>query len=196
MAYRVTFNIDDQAIARLRDLKSRAAAVVAPIVSESLDVVKEYMVQNLSGVPFTSKTGTWTINKRTGRGAAAVQVQYPYGSPFRGRIFASVMTSYGGNPESYNYLDILERGRGEIVPKYTPSMQSGNPQNARLTIPGGSHNLVFGQSGFRGISGRYRFVKRIPPMEGRYWAEAAVASAQDDVQAIADSHIKTWMSGI
>lgn len=181
MAYRVSFNFKTDAIDRLRSVKDALPQVGGAIVRDSADLIAEYAKQNLSGVPFTSRTGTHTIQKGTGRLAASVGTQYPYGSPFRARVFASAKTRYANNPEEYDYAAILEYGRGPITPRYTPSARAGNFARARLTIPGGSHNLVSGQSGFRGITGRYSFAKSIPPMEGKYWMEAAAQTATDEI---------------
>lgn len=181
MAYRIRLNIADSTIQRFAQARGSADEFFVPTVREALDILKEHAVQNLSGVPFTSETGTHTIHKRTGKGAASVQVQAPYGSPYRGRLWASAKTKYADNPETYDYLSILEYGRGEVKPKYTPSMQAGFVSKARLTIPGGPHQLANGEGGFRGISGRYSFVKRLPPMAGKYWMAAAAESAAPDI---------------
>lgn len=191
MAYRVTFDLDAAAIARLSQMGDKLEQVVQPIMTDGLNLLKQYAVQNLSGVPFTSDTGTWTINKRTGKGAASVQVQYPYGSPFRGRVFAYAGTRYADNPEEWNYLKILEEGRGEVVPKYTPSAKAGMTSRARLTIPGGPHGLAFGVNGFRGATGRYRFVSKLKPMPGRGWMQAAAASTQAEMQdSVVNPHLQ------
>ena len=189
MAYRVEFKIDQSQVRQLQALGQSIDQSVAPIVKDALNLIQQYAVQNLSGVPFSSETGNWTIQKRTGKGAASVQVQYPYGSPFKGRVFASAMTRYADNPEEYNYLAILEYGRGEVKPRYTPSMNGGDPGAARLAIPGGPFQLVGGQNGFRGITGRYRFVKSLKPMTGRRWMQAAVESATPEIPGIISDHL-------
>jgi hypothetical protein len=172
------------------DIKSGPVQQLAQqIVADSADLIAEYGKQNLSGVPFTSKTGTHTIQKRTGRGAASVTAQYPYGSPFKARVFANAFTRYADNPDEINYLAVLEYGRGEIRPKYTPSAARGDFARARLTIPGGPHGLVNGQGGFRGVSGRYSFVKTIPPMAGKFWMEAAATAAGPEIEAQANTLI-------
>lgn len=188
MAYRIQFGIVPGSF---QNVRQRIDAAIAPIMRDALESIANHAKQNLSGVPFTSKTGTHVINKRSGKGAASVQVQYPYGSPYKGRVFASALSQYPGNPESVNYLAVLEYGRGEIRPKYTPSMKNGRPGAARLTIPGGPFNLVSGQSGFRGQTGRYRFIKSIPPMEGKYWLEAAAKSAQKELPDILNHHLNS-----
>lgn len=164
--------------------------IVAPIMQDVLEAGQNHAKEHLSGVPFTSSTGTHTINKRTGHGAASVQVQYPYGSPFRGRIFAFASTQYADNPEAYNYLAILEGGRGEIRPRYTSSVLNGNPKQAALTIPGGSNYLIQGQGEFRGMTGNYKFVKYIGPMEGKGWLEAAIDKTSEEVPAIVEARLK------
>ena len=189
MAYRLSFDFKSDAFARIGRIKGELPRVAGAIVADSADLIAEYGKQNLSGVPFTSKTGTHTIQKRTGRGAASVIAQYPYGSPFRARVFASAKTRYANNPEEHDYLAILEYGRGEIRPKYTPSASRGDFARARLAIPGGPHQLVNGQSGFRGITGRYAFTKNIPPMEGKYWMAAAAQAAAPEIEALANAHI-------
>lgn len=186
MAYRLQFSIAPNSLDTVRqhiDLK------IAPIMQDALEAIANHAKQNLSGVPFESRTGTHVINKRSGKGAASVQVQYPYGSPYRGRVFASALSQYPGNPEAVNYLAVLEYGRGEIRPKYTPSMKFGRPDRARLTIPGGPFGLVSGQNGFRGQTGRYRFAKSIPPMKGKYWLEAAANAAQKELPDILNHHL-------
>lgn len=194
MAYRIRLNISDRSLDRLRQAHGSVDQVFGPLVRDALDLTKEYAVQNLSGVPFSSRTGTHTINKRTGKGAASLQVQAPYGSPFKGRLFASAKTRYANNPEVYDYLAILEYGRGEIRPKYTPSARAGMQSRARLTIPGGGHQLVQGQGGFRGMSGRYSFVSRIPPMEGKYWMASAAESAGPDIAAMANRRVGQFLA--
>jgi hypothetical protein len=190
MAYRTQLNFDSAKVSRLRELGVNADRIVEPILRDAANLVKQYAVQNLSGVPFTSETGTHVINKRSGLGAAAIQVELPYGSPFRARIFAFKNTRYADNPEEYNYLDILERGRGEVRPKYTPAMRNGFPDRARLAIPVDDGNeLVFGVKGFRGRTGRYVFLKSLPPVEGKYWMKSAVASAEPQLNSIASQHL-------
>ena len=194
MAFRVWLKLDTGAAQRLRAMKDGAGELGQQIVADAADITKEYTVQNLSGVPFTSQTGTHIINKRTGRGAASVQVQHPYGSPFRARLFASAMSSYADNPP-VNYLYILEHGRGEVRPKYTPAMQEGRSSAARLVIPGGQHYLVSGQNGFRGQSGYYRFVRRLPPMEGKHWMQAAAQAATPEIQSHSNELVHDYLNG-
>lgn len=193
MAYRIRLNIADATIQRFAKAAGAADQFFVPTVRDALDILKEHAVQNLSGVPFTSRTGTHTIQKRTGKGAASVQVQTPYGSPYRGRLFASAKTKYADNPETYDYLSILEYGRGEVKPKYTPSMRAGFESRARIVIPGGPHQLVNGEGGFRGISGRYRFLKRLPPMAGKYWMAAAAESATPDIEARVNRRVDEFL---
>jgi len=181
MAFRVKVSAD--AVLALQQLRDRAPSYAGRIVEAQADITKEHYVQNLSGVPFTSETGSHIINKRTGRAVASVQIQYPYGSPYKARLFAAAFTQYASNPERYNYLSILEYGRGPIIPRYTPSALGGNPGGARLAIPGGGHFLVTGQGGFRGATGSYRFVRAIGPMEGKHPLGAAIASSQPEVEA-------------
>jgi hypothetical protein len=182
MAYRVELGLNAATAQRFAQAREAADQFFVPLVRDALDILQGYAVQNLSGVPFTSQTGTHVIQKRTGRAAASVQVQAPYGSPYRGRLFASAKTKYADNPETYDYLSILEYGRGEVRPKYTPSAKAGFTSRARLAIPGGPHQLVTGEGGFRGVSGRYRFVKRLPPMAGKYWMQAAAEAAAPDIE--------------
>lgn len=189
MAYRLSFDFKSDAFARIGRIKGELPRVAGAIVADSAERIADYAKQNLSGEPFTSKTGTHTIQKRTGRGAASVIAQYPYGSPFRARVFASAKTRYADNPEVHDYLAILEYGRGEIRPKYTPSASRGDFARARLTIPGGPHALDEGKNGFRGQSGNYRFTKTIPPMEGKYWMAAAAQAAAPEIEALANAHI-------
>ena len=187
MAYRLPVNlgISTTSLERIAQAEQAVDQFFVPLIADSLHLVKEQAVQNLSGVPFTSETGTHTIQKRTGRGAASVQVQAPYGSPFRGRLFASAKTRYGNNPE-YDYLAILEYGHDGIKPKYTPTARRGFVSKARLTIPGGDHQLVHGENGFRGITGRYTFVREIPPMAGKYWMKSALETSTDKIQVHAE----------
>lgn len=189
MSYRISFQIDNSLVERLRSAGGNIDSIIAPIMRDGLASIQHYAVQNLSGVPFQSSSGSWSIQKRTGKGAASVQVQYPYGSPFSGRIFADSRAQYPGSPESINYLKVLEFGHGGIEPKYTPSMQNGKPGRARLTLPGGNIPLVNGQGGFRGVTGRYRFVKRIKPLVGRRWMEAAAHNAKQELTEIISSHL-------
>jgi hypothetical protein len=196
MAYRITFQIDNSLVEKLRAAGNTIDQVVAPIMRDGLSAIQHYAVQNLSGVPFESKSGAWTIQKRTGKGAASIQVQYPYGSPFVGRLFADARTQYPGNSESYNYLKILEKGHGGIEPKYTSSMQGGKPGRASLVIPGGPVQLVNGQGGFRGVTGRYRFVKKIKPLTGRYWLDAAAKSAEAELPEIISTHLNAQFSSV
>ncbi len=187
MAFRVSVNVS--ASNQLGSIGQQIEARIPGILKDVLDAIAHQAVQNLSGVPFQSETGTHTIQKRTGKGAASVQVQYPYGSPYKGRVFASAFTQYGDNSERWDYLSILEFGRGEIRPKYTSSAKSGSGR-ARLAIPGGSVQLVQGQGGFRGVTGRYRFVKSIPPMEGKYWMAAAAEAAKPEIQSIVSDRLQ------
>jgi hypothetical protein len=182
MAYRIDFNFKAGPLEALNQFKGAVPQLAQAIVKDSADLLAEYGKQNLSGVPFTSSTGTHTIQKRSGRGAASVTAQYPYGSPYRARVFASALTRYANNPEEWDYLAILEYGRGEIRPKYTPAAARGDFARARLAIPGGPHQLVNGQGGFRGMSGRYSFMKSIPPMEGKFWMAAAATAAGPDLE--------------
>jgi hypothetical protein len=190
MGYRVQFDFGQGAIAALRQAGASIDSLVAPIMQDAVNILHHEAVQNLSGVTFQSKTGTHTINKRSGRGAASVQPQYPYGSPFKARIFADYQTRYANNPESYNILKILEEGHGGIKPKYTPAMNRGMVSQARLTVPGGRFQLVSGQTGFRGMTGRYSFVREIPPMQGRYWMDAAAKTAEPKIKAMVAQRIK------
>jgi hypothetical protein len=169
--------------------------LVQNILRDGSNLIKQYAVQNLSGVPFQSRTGSHTINKRSGRGAASVQVQYPYNSPYQSRIWADARTRYANNPEEYNYLKVLEEGRGEIRPKYTSTARRGFVSRAALTIPGGPYNLVSGQNGFRGATGNYRFVRSIKPMAGKYWLEAAMAKAQPEIEEMATQYIADYLNG-
>lgn len=195
MAYRVNVRAiaGDAVLRQLQQFRAEMPEFLGGLVRDSVDEIQKQAVQNLSGVPFESRTGTHTIHKRTGKAAASVQYQYPYGSPFRARLFASAKTRYADNPEEYDYLSILEYGRGEIKPKYTPSMRNGMPQRAALTIPGGSMQFSQGQHGFRGVSGRYRFVKRIPPMEGKYWMESAVQTVAPDLEQMFSDRLDAWL---
>jgi hypothetical protein len=182
MAYRVDFNFKTTALDALSQVKGAVPQLAQAIVKDSADLIAAYGKQHLSGVPFTSATGTHTIQKRSGRGAASVSTQYPYGSPYRSRVFASAMVRYSNNPNEVDYLAVLEYGRGEIKPRYTPSAARGDFARARLTIPGGPHQLVNGQSGFRGMSGRYSFMKTIPPMAGKFWMAAAAERAAPEIE--------------
>ena len=193
MAYRVTIAPRADTEELFKQLQREVPQVLQSIVRDGADIVTQYAKQNVSGVPFTSSTGTHTIQKHSGKLAASVQYQYPYGSPYVARIFASAMTRYANNPEEYDYAAILEYGRGEIKPKYTPSMERGNPSAARLAIPGGPHQLNNGQGGFRGVSGRYTLVSRIPPMEGKYWMLAAREAAAPDIESLANRRINQYL---
>lgn len=195
MAYRVTFDLRGiESLEAIAALKSAVPELARKTVEDGAERIATYGKEHLSGVPFTSKTGTHVIQKRTGRGAASIESQYPYGSPFRARVFASAMTRYANNPEEWNYLAVLEFGRGEIRPKYTPSMVAGQPGRARLTIPGGPHQLVNGENNFRGISGRYSFARTIPPMAGKYWFAAAVERATPEIREQVDTEIRGILS--
>jgi hypothetical protein len=189
MSYKLAIDIKSGPVQRLNQFAGVVPQLAQQIVADSAETIARYGKQNLSGTPFTSRTGTHTIQKRTGRGAASVTAQYPYGSPFKARVFASAFSRYSDNPEEINYLAVLEYGRGEIRPKYTPSAARGDFARARLTIPGGPHNLVNGQGGFRGISGRYSFAKTIPPMGGKFWMEAAAQAAGPEIEAQANTLI-------
>lgn len=193
MAYRVTITAKTELLTSLRHARDGVDSLFGGLVRDGADLLQKQAVQNLSGVPFTSKTGTHTIQKRTGRTAAGVQYQHPYGSPFQARIFTSNMTRYADNPEEWDIAAILEYGRGEIKPKYTPSAKGGNPGRASLVIPGGPHALATGQKGFRGISGRYRFVRSIPPMAGKFWMEAAAETVMPQIQQMADHRIDEFL---
>lgn len=190
MAYRVKVNLKSNPEA-LRRIRSRFSEATPKIIRRSLDAIQQQAIENVSGVPYTDpQTGQMRqIEKRTGKLAASIRTQFPYGSPYRGRIYARAMTRYANNPEEYNYAAILEYGRGEIKPKYTPSMQRGDVRKAALTIPGGGQYLISGQNGFRGRSGNYRFVKRIPPMEGKHWMGAAVEMSLEQLSDIAKQEI-------
>lgn len=193
MAYRGTLGVKAETINRLSAIAGSVDAIIQPLVRDGLDIVKEHAVQNLSGVPFTSDTGTHVINKRTGKLAGSLQVQSPYGSPFRGRLFASAKTRYANNPEEWDYGAILEYGRGEIRPKYTPSMRAGYVSRARLTIPGGPHSLTHGENGFRGMTGRYSFVRSIPPMEGKGWMKSALETAAPEIEEHASQRVEQFL---
>lgn len=195
MSYRVTFDLRGiESLEALTALKAAVPEIAARTVEGGAERIATYGKEHLSGVPFTSRTGTHVIQKRTGRGAASVEAQYPYGSPYRSRVFASAMTRYANNPEEWNYLAVLEYGRGEIRPKYTPSMMRGQPGRARLTIPGGPHQLVNGENNFRGISGRYSFARTIPPMAGKFWFEAAVDRAKPEIREQVNTEIQTILA--
>jgi hypothetical protein len=181
MAYRYAINLKSGQFG-LGQVKELIPEIARTAIQDASDLITTYGKEHLSGVPFSSRTGGHVIQKRTGRGAASVQAEYPYGSPFRSRIYASAMTRYADNPEEWNYLAILETGRGEVRPKYTPSAKAGYASKARLTIPGGNHQLVNGENGLRGISGRYFFAKTLPPMAGKYWFESAVNRADPEIQ--------------
>ncbi|MBT9316296.1 HK97 gp10 family phage protein [Leptothoe spongobia] len=193
MAYRVQIRPKQEALDLFQSLKEGLPGVLREIVRDAADITAQYAKQNVSGVPFESETGTHTINKRSGQLAASIQYQHPYGSPFRARIFSSAKTRYADNPEEYDYGAILEYGRGEIVPRYTPSAKAGNTGQAKLTIPGGAHQLNSGTGGFRGVSGGYAFVSRIPPMEGKYWMQAAQKAAQPDITEMAQQRVDSFI---
>ncbi len=181
--YRVKLNIDPAQTKGLQNARRNLAGVAGEIVRDAATVLQHHYVQNLSGVPFQSSTGPHIIRKQTGKSAASVQVQAPYGSPYSARVYASSPTGYPGNPERYNILEILETGRGEIIPKYTKGARSGG--RAALTIPSaGGRFLAQGQGGFRGMSGNYRFVKYIRPMTGKRPLEAAVRTATPEIEEL------------
>lgn len=181
--YRVKLNIDPNQIAALRSLKTNLPGAAGEIVRDAATVLQHHYVQNLSGVPFESQTGPQIIRKQTGKSAASVQVQAPYGSPYSARVYASSPTAYPGNPERYNILKILETGRGEIIPKYTKGAREGG--RAALTIPSsGGQFLAQGQGGFRGMSGNYRFVRYIRPMVGKYPLQAAISTAKPEIEEV------------
>jgi hypothetical protein len=181
--YRVKLNIDPAQITALTRIKQGLGSAGTEIVRDAATVLQHHYVQNLSGVPFESKTGPQIIRKQTGKSAASVQVQAPYGSPYSARIYASSPTGYPGNPDRYNILEILETGRGEIIPKYTKGARSGG--RAALTIPSaGGQFLAQGQGGFRGMSGNYRFVKFIGPMTGKYPLQSAIRTAKPEIEEV------------
>lgn len=76
---------------------------------------------------------------------------------------ASAHSRYANNSEEVNYLAVLEYGRGEIRPQYTPPAARGDFARAQFTIPGGPYSLVNGQNIFSGISGRHSLAKTTPP---------------------------------
>ena len=197
MAYQIKVNLAKSNPESFQQIRSNLSEIVPKILRRSLDAVQQQAVENVSGVPYTDPVSGQTrqIEKRSGKLAASIRTQFPYGSPYQGRIFARAMTRYANNPEEWNYAAILEYGRGEIKPKYTPSMQKGNVKSAALTVPSGGQYLISGQNGFRGRSGNYRFVKRIPPMEGKHWMAAAVDMSQDDLRAIAKEEINKVING-
>lgn len=181
--YRVKLNVDPGQIAALTKIKREMSGAVGEIVRDAATVLQHHYVQNLSGVPFESSTGPQIIRKQTGKSAASVQVQAPYGSPYSARVFASSPTGYPGNPDRYNILQILETGRSEIIPKYTKGARSGG--RSALTIPSaGGQFLAQGQGGFRGMSGNYRFVKYIRPMTGKHPLEAAIRTARPEIEDV------------
>lgn len=181
--YRVKLNIDPNQLAQLRQKRDAVTAGVGAIVYDAATVLQHHAVQNLSGVPFESDTGIHTIQKRSGKSAASIQVQSPYNSPYSARVYGSSYTGYPGNPERYDILAILEYGRGEIRPRYTKGAQAGT--RSALTIPsGGGQFLSQGANGFRGMSGNYRFVSCIPPMEGKGWMQAAVRTAKPEIEEV------------
>jgi hypothetical protein len=165
--------------ARFQGAKTRLAATINPTTRRATEVLHKQAIAHLSGTPFTSKTGTWRINASQ-KSIDGVKLEHPYRSPYRGRVTAAAYSEYPGN-QPVNYLAILEYGRGEIRPKYTPSARNGFQSKARLTIPGGNRYLSSGSKGFRGVSGNYSFAKRIGPMDGRYWLEAAIAKSREEI---------------
>jgi hypothetical protein len=181
--YRVKLNIDPAQLTALQKVKRNLSGAAGEIVRDAATVLQHHYVQNLSGVPFESSTGPHIIRKQTGKSAASVQVQAPYGSPYSARVYASSPTGYPGNPDRYNILEILETGRGEIIPKYTKGARSGG--RGALTIPSaGGQFLAQGQNGFRGMSGNYRFVKYIRPMTGKHPLEAAIRTAKPEIEDV------------
>lgn len=191
--YRIQVSLSSDTQERLRRVETSLTDLYATLIPAVLEVTKQQAVAHLSGVPFTSETGTHVINKRTGKGAASVQTVYPYRSVHRGVVFASAMTRYANNPEEYNYLAILEYGRGPIRPKHTASVLAGKPNRARLTIPGGPYTLVHGVKGFRGKTGFYRFTKEIPAMEGKYWMRGALEAVRPKLDAIANKVVNDFL---
>lgn len=196
MAYRIPIKVRVGSLEGINRLQRQADRLVQPILTDTLNETKQWYVQNLSGVPFQSQTGTHVINKRSGRAAASIQIQVPYGSPYRGRLFANAQTRYDGNPESYNYLQILEKGRGEVRPRYTPAALRGDLDKARIVIPADDgEQLVFNQNGFRGVTGRYIFLKKLPPVEGKYPLKAAVDKASEVIPEITGRYISKLLKG-
>lgn len=196
MAYRFKVSVSTAVINRLQEDREGLVNFVGPVVEDALNITQQWAVRNLSGVSFSSKTGNWAIQKRSGMSSASVQVQYPFGKPYAGRVYAYRGTRYDGNPEEYNVLKILEEGRGEVLPKYTPSARGGFVSRASLVIPveNGGRYLVSGQNGFRGVTGNYRFVKRLPPMQGRYWMQAAATSAEPEIQEMVRDKVVGYLS--
>jgi len=192
MAYRAKFSFDMSALSSFRETGMKIEQIIAPLMQDAVDILHRQAVQNLSGVPFVSRTGTHTIHRRSGRAVASLQPQYPYGSPYKARVSANYKTRYAGNPNEYDILAILETGRGEIKPKYTSSAKAGSGK-ARLTIPDGGAALAGGQKGFRGVTGRYAFVKSIPPMAGKYWMESATKTAQPQIKEMVRDRINTML---
>lgn len=184
MVYRLKIGLPPELSNAPKAVGDAVVQVVPTIMKDALEMLEHRAKENLSGIPFQSPTGIQSIQKRTGKAAASIQSQFPYGSPYRGRLFGSALSQYPGN-EAVDYLAVLEYGRGEIRPKYTPSMQGGKAGRARLTIPGGPTALVQGQQGFRGISGMYYFVSRIPAKEGMYPIQSAAQASQPEITAMA-----------
>ncbi|MBT9160459.1 MAG: hypothetical protein DDT26_01745 [Dehalococcoidia bacterium] len=196
MGYRLELKLKGETIEKIARTHDGGEKLMAKIIPEALAVIEKKAKENLSGIPFSSKTGNHTIQKRTGRLVESVGTQYPYENPYKGRVFASAKTRYAFNPEEHDYAAILEFGRGEIKPKYTPSMMAGKYRSAALTIPGGGAQLTTGLNGFRGASGSYRFVKRIPPMEGKFWMESALQSTAEEVAAKALAAIDAYLDSL
>lgn len=187
MAFRIQFQSSVRV--NLQQIRQAVDRVVPDLVRESLETVRQQAARHLSGSPFTSRTGSHTIR---GNGDA-VQSQYPNGTPNQGRVFTSRIVQYPGNPERYDVLKVLEFGHGEIRPKYTPSMRAGRPDRARLAIPDGPNELTTGQFGFRGVTGRYKFVKSIPAKEGKYWMESAAIAARPRVRSVVESRLRSLL---
>lgn len=198
MAYRIPVKFKAAELEAIASIQRKASRIATPILEEVLTRAQHWYGQNLSGKSFTSRTGTHVIQKRTGKGFASIQTEIPYGQPNRGRLFADAQTRYANNPEFYNYLRILETGRGEVRPRYTRSVMSGNPERARLIIPArggtGGHLLTEGVNGFRGKTGRYHFVKKLPPMEGKYPLEAAVEQTKKEISGITHTHVQRLLN--
>jgi len=196
MAYKLNIHFKKGDLDFLKDAGIKVQQIIDPLVGDALDLVQEYAKEHLSGIPFTHDGESHTIQKRSGKGAASVQTQYPYGGPYRGRIYASAYSTYPGH-DPVDYLSVLEYGRGEIRPKSTPSMVNGQPGKARLTVPAaGGTFLAHGASGFRGASGNYRFVSRIPPMKGKGWMAAAADKALPEIQEMASKRVGEALDGL
>ncbi|MCD8487886.1 MAG: hypothetical protein LRZ84_14410 [Desertifilum sp.] len=187
----IKLSISSPAFALMGD---RLREILPEIIRDSLSVIAGNAKDNLSGYPFSSPTGNHVIHKRTGKGASAVQFEYPYRSPYSGRIFASANTRYADNPEEYDYLRILEFGHNGIKPRYTFSAKSSKYEKARLTIPGGNHLLINGVNGFRGVTGRYKFVTEVPPMQGKYWFRSAVQKSVPEIEQLIKEKVKECLS--